>query len=104
MEKPNTHNTMKVGMIETGMAIVATSVERQERRKTRMTSTTSPTPSASVTNTPMIEALMKVASLNRTFNSVPGGNDEGRNCDSSIGTSTYFVRPTNGKSACATGE
>jgi hypothetical protein len=63
IEKPNIHSTAKVGMIETGMAMPATSVERHERRKTKMTRMTRPMPSASVLSTPSIEARMKRASL-----------------------------------------
>ena len=62
-EKPKAQSTMKVGTTENGIAATATSVERQSRKKTRITSTTSRMPSTSVLSTPSMEARMKTPSL-----------------------------------------
>ena len=45
-------------MIETGIATMATIVERQSRRKSRITRMTRPMPSSRVLSTPSIEARM----------------------------------------------
>ena len=56
IEKPSSHSTAKVPMIETGTAIRGISDARQVCRKTTTTSTTSATASSSVVTTAWIES------------------------------------------------
>ena len=58
MEAPKKATTMKEARIDTGIATRATMLERQSRRKMRITRMTRATPSSSVLMTPLMEARM----------------------------------------------
>ncbi len=66
----------KAPMSDTGMVTKGIRVARHERRKTKITSTTSSTASAMVRYTDLIERSMKIDESNATSSFMPAGSPE----------------------------